>query len=87
MRRVAFFLNGLSFLAVIASLLTIRAEGNPQPRRGTPLREEIQEGIRYAVSAPRVSLVLSLVMAISIFIINYNVMVPLLAREVLRQEA
>ena len=84
---LAFFLNGLSFLAVIASLLTLQAEGAPRGRRGTPLLQDITEGIRYAVSTPRVSLVLSLVMIVSVFIINYNVTVPLLARDVLRQGA
>ena len=84
---LAFFLNGASFLAVIGALLAVRAEGLPRPRRGTTMAQEISEGIRYAVVSPRVSLILSLVMAISIFVINYNVMVPLLARDVLHQDA
>ncbi|HEY7677005.1 MAG TPA: MFS transporter [Candidatus Methylomirabilis sp.] len=83
----AFLLNGLSFLAVIGALLAMRAEGLPRPRRGTTMAQEIAEGIRYAVASPRVSLILSLVLAISIFVINYGVMVPLLARDVLHQDA
>jgi predicted MFS family arabinose efflux permease len=83
----AFFLNGLSFLAVIGALLAVRAEGLPRPRRGTTMVQEIGEGIRYVVASPRVSLILSLVLAISIFVINYGVMVPLLARDVLHQDA
>ncbi len=84
---LAFFLNGASFLAVIGALLAIRAEGLPRPRRGTTMAEEIRDGIRYAVASARVSLILSLVLAISLFVINYNVMVPLLARDVLHQGA
>jgi MFS family permease len=84
---LAFFANGVSFLAVIAALLAVQAEGLPRPRRGTTMFQEIGEGIRYAVATPRVSLILSLVMAISIFVVNYNVMVPLLARDVLHEDA
>jgi len=83
----AFFLNGASFLAVIAALLAVRAEGLPRPQGGGSMAQQIAEGIRYATRSPRVSLILSLVLAISIFVVNYNVMVPLLARDVLHQGA
>ncbi len=83
----AFFLNGVSFLAVIVALLTVQAEGLPKPRGGTSMAQEISEGIRYALASPRVSLILSLVMALSMFVLNYNTLVPLLARDVLHQDA
>lgn len=84
---LAFFLNGLSFVAVILALLTIRTEGLPRPRPRTTVVEEIAEGVRYAVRTPRIALVLSLLLAVSLFIMNFNVLVPLLAREVLHQGA
>ena len=84
---VAFFFNGLSFVAVIAALLALRAEGRPHPASGRALREEIAEGVRYALRTPRIALVLSLVMAVSAFFFNYNTLVPLLARDILHQDA
>ena len=83
---LAFLLNALSFLAVIAGLLAMRAEVPPPPARTGTLREEIADGLRYARGSPVILLVLSLVLAVSLFTLNHNVLVPLLAREVLGQD-
>ncbi len=82
----AFLLNGLSFVAVILALAAIPAGGAPRPRHAT-MGEEIRVGLRYAVTTPRVALVLGLVLAVSVFVLNYGVLVPLLARDVLHQDA
>jgi MFS family permease len=85
---LAFFANALSFVAVIAALLAVRAEGLPHAGRGrSTLRQDIGEGISYAVRTPHIALVLSLVLAVSGFLFNYNVLVPLLARDVLQAGA
>lgn len=84
---IAFLLNGLSFLAVIIALLRIRTEGSPRPASGTTILEEIVEGVQYAVRTPLIALVLSLLLSVSLFVINYNVLVPLVAREVLHEDA
>lgn len=84
---LAFAFNGLSFLAVIAALLALHAAGRPRPSTGRSLREEIGEGVRYALRTPRIALVMSLVMAVSTFFFNYNILVPLLARDILSQDA
>jgi MFS family permease len=83
----AFVMNGLSFIAVIAALAAIRTEGAPSPRRGLGLRAEIAEGVRYAAGTPRVALVMSLLVAVSLFVVNMNVLVPLIARDVLHEGA
>jgi MFS family permease len=83
----AFFANALSFVAVIGALLAVRAQGLPHASRGRTLREDIREGIGYAVRTPHITLVLSLVLAVSGFLFNYNVLVPLLARDVLNEGA
>jgi MFS family permease len=84
---LAFFFNGLSFVAVIAALLILRARGLPRASSGRRLREEIGEGLQYALRTPRIALVMTLVMAVSAFFFNYNTLVPLLARDVLNQDA
>lgn len=82
----AFFANALSFLPVLAVLAAIRTEGRPRPRTA-PLVEEIAEGLRYARRTPRIALTLAMVLAVSVFLFNYGVVVPLLARDVLHQDA
>ena len=84
---LAFFFNGLSFLAVIGALLALHARGLPRAGSGRPMRHEIAEGLRYALRTPRIALVMSLVMAVSAFFFNYNTLVPLLARDILNQDA
>ncbi len=84
---IAFFLNGLSFLAVILALLAVKTRGLPQPREGTTVMQEIKAGIRYAAGTPRVALILSLLLFVSLLVINHNTLVPLLARDVLHAGA
>jgi len=84
---LAFFFNGLSFLAVIAALAALHTAGRPRPRSERSMRMEIAEGIAYALRTPRIALVLSLVLCVSMFFFNYNTLVPLLARDVLHQDA
>ncbi len=84
---IAFLLNGLSFLAVIVALLAMRTEGLPRPSSGSTIFGEVAEGVRYAVNTPLIAFVLSLLLPVSLFVINYNVLVPLIAREVLHEGA
>jgi MFS family permease len=83
----AFFFNALSFLPVIAILMVIRNDGLPRAAGGRGMAEEIREGIRYALRTPRITLTLAMVLVVSAFLFNYNVVVPLLARDVLHEEA
>jgi len=83
----AFFLNGVSFLAVIVALFWIRAEGLPRGSGGTSVTQDIVAGVRYALGDPAVSLILGLLFSVSLFVINHNVLVPLLARDVLHRGA
>jgi MFS family permease len=84
---IAFLLNGLSFLAVLAALAAVRTEGAPRPGRGLGMRAEIAEGVRYAAGTPRVALVMGLLMVVSLFVVNTSVLVPLIARDVLHEGA
>ena len=83
----AFFVNAASFVAVIIALLAVRNDGLPRPRRRNHLVAEIAEGVRYAVGTPVVALVFGLLLTVSLFVINYNVFVPLIARDVLGEGA
>jgi MFS family permease len=82
---VAFLLNALSFLAVVLTLTAVRVGSEAKPRRGTTIREELMDGVRYATRTPLVALILGLVFAVSTFAMNHGVLVPLFAREVLHE--
>jgi MFS family permease len=83
----AFFINAISFVAVLAALAAMRIEGAPHPGARATVREEVLEGVRYAARTPAITLVLGLLLFVSLFVINFNVVVPLLARDVLHQGA
>jgi MFS family permease len=81
----AFGVNGLSFVAVLLALAAIRAEGLPGPAQGTSIRQDIATAFRYAARTPLVALTLGLLSTVGLFVINHNVLVPLLARDVLHE--
>src|SRR5262249_10112343 len=82
---IAFCLHGVPYGPGIAALLAMATGGLPRGPRAA-FRTEIADGLRYAAGEPRVALLLGLVVAVSVFVLNHNVVVPLLARDVLRQE-
>lgn len=83
----AFFINGVSFLAVLAALLAMRTEGAPHPGARATMREELLQSVRYAARTPTITLVLGLLLFVSLFVLNFNVVVPLIARNVLGEGA
>jgi MFS family permease len=85
----AFFLNGVSFVAVIGALLLIKTEGLPRPWSGTnrSIVAEIKEGLTYVFANRLILFVLALLMMISLFVINYEVLVTTLTTNVLKLNA
>jgi len=83
----AFLVNGLSFVAVIIALLCIRTQGAPRVHTGSTVRDDIREGVFYALRTPRIAFLLALLLPVSLFVFNFNVLVPLLARDVLHEGA
>jgi MFS family permease len=81
----AFFVNGVSFIAVIAGLLLMRPGLLYPATRGGEgrLLEQLAEGLRYSLRTPAILLVLILMAAIGTFGYNFTVVLPLLARNVL----
>ena len=84
---VAFFLNGLSFIAVLAALLAIRTKGLPDPAGRLGVRQGLAGAINYAASTPPVVFTLALLVVVSVLALNYNLVVPLIARDVLNEGA
>src|SRR5215470_17034432 len=84
---VAFFLNGASFVAVLAALVAIRTEGHPDPAGRLGIRQGLMGAAQYAISTPAVGFTLSLLVVVSLLVLNFNVVVPLIARDVLHEGA
>ena len=84
-----FFLNAVSFLGVVASLLLIRARpevAGAERRRGAIL-SQIGEGLRYAYRTPDVLFVVILIGVIGCFGYNFQTILPLIAEYVLNADA
>ncbi len=78
-----FFLNGVSFLAVIAALLMMRIPKTElRPTDGSPLQKLIQ-GFHFAMSDRPIRSALLLVSLMSTFGWQYTVFMPIFARDVL----
>ena len=84
---VAFLLNGLSFVAVLAALAAVRTPGRADPAGQLGIRAGLMGAIAYATGTPPVAFTLGLLLTISVLVINFNVVVPLVARDVLNQGA
>lgn len=83
-----FFVNGLSFLAVIAGLLMMGITA--APRKAPPsydILRDITEALRYIRDTPLVLTTISLVSVVSIFGTNFNVLVPVFVRMELHRDA
>jgi MFS family permease len=84
---VAFYLNALSFVAVLVALLAMRTQGDPDPAGRLGLRQGVLGALSYATGTPAVGFILSLLVVVSLLGLNFNVVVPLIARDVLNEGA
>ena len=83
---VCFAVNAASYLAVLAGLLLMRPEEfHAVTRRERPrsIAAGLKEGISYARQDSRVWLTLILVFVMSTFCLNFNVLLPVLAKQTL----
>src|SRR5712691_9631197 len=80
-----FFLNGLSFVAVIVALLMMQIEPREiKPSTDSPLRSFVQ-GFRFAMSDLPVRSTLLLLSVLSLFGLQYAVFMPIYAQDILKE--
>ncbi|MBV9960532.1 MAG: MFS transporter [Acidobacteria bacterium] len=80
-----FMLDGISYLAVIASLLAMKLTPRvTKPRSETNMLREIREGWRYASGFAPIRNVLLLLALVSLVGMPYTVLMPVFANEILR---
>jgi MFS family permease len=80
-----FGVNAVSYVAVLAGLLMMRPEEfHPLKRRERPrIFAGLKEGLRFARSDEQIWLMLTLVFVMSTFCLNFNVLLPVLAKQTL----
>ena len=78
-----FLINGLSYLAVLISLVRMRLEPLPENRRTSSWVLEIREGIHWVKGNSKARVFLTLVMVTSVFGLPYTILLPIFARDIL----
>ena len=80
----AFFVNGVSFIAVIIGLLLMKSHLlRPTLHGEGRVLEQLAEGVRYSLRTPVILFIMILMAAIGTFGYNFTVVLPLLAKNVL----
>lgn len=83
----ACFFNGLTFMAVIASLLLMRLPPQPRAVRRSRLGSHLSEAARYVRSQQVVMVLFSLVAVSAFLSMPYSALMPVFASEVLKESA
>src|SRR5947207_880840 len=84
---MCFFLNGLSFVAVIAGFLMMRLPRFQKPAHAVSAGEHAWNGIVYSIKHQRVRTILLLFLAVGVFGWSYTVLMPAFARDMLNRGA
>ena len=80
---LCFYVNGISYLAVIAGLLMMRGNFNPAKKKRTHVIKDIKDGFYYARKDKNIMSLITLVALSSIFIMPYAMLMPVFARDIL----
>jgi MFS family permease len=83
----AFFVNGVTFIAVIASLLMMRLPAGQRPLHLPKLGAHLWEAVRYVRSRQVLMVPISLVAVSAFLSLPYSVLLPVFAQDVLRESA
>ena len=81
---VCFLLNGVTFVAVIAALLTMRIRPIVRHARKSHVLHNLREGLVYAFGFAPIRAILLLLATISLFGMSYAVLMPIFAKDILR---
>lgn len=85
----AFFLNAVTFLAVIVSLLMMRnlPTSSEPPPQGTKLGAHMIEGVRFVLQQQAILVLISLIAVSAFLSMPYNTLMPVFAEVVLKNSA
>ena len=79
-----FYLNGISFLAVIIALILIRIDNGREAKKSEPLLKELKEGLVFVRNNRVVLVLVSIVGIVSLFGVGYVILMPIFANDILQ---
>ena len=79
-----FLIDGLSYIAVIYSLLAMRIKPEEGRRQETHVWQELVEGWQYVVKTPPIRWILLMLSLVSLIAMPYSVLLPIMAGNVLK---
>jgi MFS family permease len=82
-----FALNSVSFIAVIISLLLMKAGRKPTKSNKGSYAQEVREGARYIAGNRVVMSLLTIAGVVSLFLLNFNILIPSFAKLTLGLQA
>lgn len=84
---LCFFLNGVSFFAIIITLMMMRTPLHVRPVRAETAIKQALSGLNYVLNNFRVLVLMILFTVVGIFGWSYGVLLPAFARDILHQAA
>lgn len=82
-----FFFNGLSFLAIIVGLTLMRLDPPRRALTATSTVSEVKEGLQYAMTEPKIRILIILLALTSLFGMSFVTLIPAWAVKILRGDA
>lgn len=79
-----FYLNGISFLAVIFALFLIKVHNNARTDKNRPPLKDLKEGLIFIKNNRLILVLISMVGIVSLFGIAYVILMPIFANDILR---
>ncbi len=79
-----FFVNGVTYLAVILALLAVRLPPQIAPQESLRMTDSLVDGLRYVWDATTIRALMAIVAVSSFFTLPYIALMPVFARDVLQ---
>lgn len=80
---ICFLINGLSYIAVIASLLAMYVKAYDIPQKTTSIFSDLINGIKYAYNTSHLRILIIMVITTSFMGLPFQVFMPVFAKEIL----
>lgn len=86
---ICFYLNAASFIAVIVGIIFINVEGiaSKASELKNNIFADLKEGLKYIRNTPIITMTVLMIAVLSTFSMNFNILVPVFAKNILHQEA
>jgi MFS family permease len=79
-----FYINGISFLAVIIALFLIKLNNGPKREAKTKIGKDILEGLRFIKNNRTILILITMVGVTSLFGISYVILMPVFSNDILK---